>query len=50
MHSTTYVFRVRTKSGQVIGNITVAGRDQSEAETKLRERYPDCEILSCQVR
>lgn len=38
-------FRIRTQAGVVIGNLIIPGRDQSEAERKLRQIYRGCEIL-----
>ena len=34
-----FVFKIKTKSGSIVGNVIV------EAKDKLRQRYPDCEIL-----
>lgn len=48
--SMKFVFRIKTKSGSINGNILIEARDQYEAESKLRKRYPDCEILNCEVR
>ncbi|MBY0527028.1 MAG: hypothetical protein K2R98_26780 [Gemmataceae bacterium] len=44
-----FAFRIRTKSGGIVGNIVIEAKDQYEAEHKLRKRYPDCEILNCEV-
>jgi len=40
-----YGFRIRTKSGAVVDNLLIFGRDESEAERKLRQMYLGCEIL-----
>jgi hypothetical protein len=45
-----YVFRIKTSSGGIVGNIVIEANDQYEAERKLRQRYPDCTILNCEVR
>lgn len=45
-----FVFRIKTKSGGIIGNIVIEAKDQYEAEHKLKHRYPDCEILNCELR
>ena len=37
--------RIRTKSGGIVGNVVVEAKDMEEAKHKLRQRYPDCEIL-----
>ena len=47
---TMFVFRIKTTSGGIVGNIVIEAKDHYEAERKLRQRYPDCEILSCEVR
>jgi hypothetical protein len=46
----SFVFRVRTKTGGIVGNIVIEAKDQYEAEQKLRQRYPECEILNCEVK
>ena len=45
-----FVFRIRTKSGSIVGNIVIEAKDQYEAEHKLKQRYPDCEVLNCEIR
>jgi hypothetical protein len=35
-----FVFCIRTKSGNIV----------IEAEQKLRQSYPDCEILNCEMK
>jgi hypothetical protein len=45
-----FVFRIQTKTGGIVGNVVIQGRDQYEAENKLRKRYPECTILNCSVR
>lgn len=40
-----YGFRIRTRSGAVVDNLTIFGRDEPEAERKLRQMYLGCEIL-----
>ncbi len=45
-----FVFRIRTKTGGIISNVSIAAKDQYEAEHRLRQRYPDCEILNCEVK
>ncbi len=46
----SYVFKIKTKSGGIVGNIVKQGTSQSDAEQKLRKNYPDCTILDVQVR
>ncbi|MQY50516.1 hypothetical protein HCX48_02115 [Rhodocyclus tenuis] len=38
-------FRIRTRSGAVVDNLTFSGRDALEAERKLRQIYLGCEII-----
>lgn len=40
-----YRFRIRTRQGLVIDKLSIQGRDAAHAESKLRQMYPDCEIL-----
>ncbi|MBI2295499.1 MAG: hypothetical protein HYU76_05575 [Betaproteobacteria bacterium] len=43
-----YGFRIRTRSGMVVENLTVQARDRAEAEHKLKQVYHHCEVLECQ--
>lgn len=48
MHSalcTRFGFRIRTRSGAVVDNLLISGRDEPDAERKLRQIYLGCEIL-----
>jgi len=40
-------FRIRTRVGVIVDNLTIHGRDAAEAQRKLRQVYRDCEILEC---
>jgi hypothetical protein len=40
-----YGFRIRTRSGAVVDNLLIFGRDEPDAERKLRQMYVGCEIL-----
>ena len=44
---TKYGLRIRTRSGTPVDNLTVQARDQAEAERKISQMYPSCEILEC---
>lgn len=44
---TKYAFRIRTRIGLVVDNLMIHGRDEAEAQVKLRQIYRDCEILNC---
>ena len=43
--SAKYGFRIRTRSGAVVDNLLIFGRDEPDAERKLRQIYLGCEIL-----
>ena len=38
-------FRIRTRGGSLVDNLTIQGRDQEEAERKLRQVYHHCVVL-----
>ena len=40
-----YGFRIRTRNGAVVDNLSICGKDESDAERKLRQIYLGCEIL-----
>lgn len=42
---TKYGFRIRTRNGAVVDNLSIFGRDEADARRKLRQMYNDCEIL-----
>ncbi|RTL58046.1 MAG: hypothetical protein EKK46_00930 [Rhodocyclaceae bacterium] len=44
---TKYGFRIRTRVGMVVDNLMIHGRDEHEAQRKLRQMYRDCQILEC---
>ena len=43
-------FSILTRSGQKIDSIQIAGRDQEDAERKLRQMYRDCDVLRCKIK
>ena len=45
-----FVFKIKTKSKQVIGNIVIEADNAEHAKYKLRQRYPDCEIMSMEEK
>lgn len=45
-----FVFRIKTKSGGIIGNIVIHAKNMDAAKHKLRERYPNCEVLDAEER
>ncbi len=40
-----YCFRIRTRNGAVVDNLSIYGKDEPEAGRKLRQIYLGCEIL-----
>ncbi len=40
-----YGFRIRTRHGLVVENLQIHGRDEADAERKLRQMYRHCEGL-----
>lgn len=43
--SAKYGFRIRTRNGSVVDNLLIFGKDEPDAERKLRQIYLGCEIL-----
>ena len=43
--SAKYGFRIRTRNGAVVDNLSIFGKDEPDAERKLRQIYLGCEIL-----
>ena len=44
---TKYGFRIRTRDGLTVDNLLIHGRDEGDAERKLRQMYHGCEIVEC---
>jgi hypothetical protein len=44
-----YGFRIRTRSGLIVDNLLIHGRDEVDAERKLRQMYQHCKILECTI-
>lgn len=42
-----YAFSIKTRSGQFIERIVIAGKDREDAERKLNQMYRYCEIVNC---
>ncbi len=42
-----FAFSIKTRSGQFIERIVIAGKDREDAERKLNQMYRYCEIVSC---
>lgn len=45
-----YDFSVKTREGQKLESIVIAGKDREDAERKLRQMYRHCDILRCDVK
>jgi len=43
-------FSVRTRDGHKVDSVLIAGRDQPEAERKLRQMYYNCTVTRCEMR
>lgn len=43
-----FYFSIKTCGGLPIARLMIAGRNQDEAERKLRQMYHHCEIISCE--
>ena len=44
-----YGFRIRTRTGLIVDKLLIHGRDEVDAERKLRQIYQHCKILECTV-
>lgn len=44
-----YGFRIRTRQGLVVDPVVIPGRDEADAERKVRQIYRDCEIIGRSV-
>lgn len=45
-----YDFSVKTRDGQKVESILIAGKDQTDAERKLHQMYRNCVVTRCEVR
>ena len=43
-------FSILTRDGQKVESVVIAGRDEAEAERKLRQMYRYCQIVSCNAK
>lgn len=50
LSTTKYGFRIRTRQGLVVENLLIHGRDEADAERKLRQMYLHCQILDRSVK
>lgn len=44
-----YGFRIRTRHGLMVEHLTIHGRDEADAERKLRQIYQHCEVVERRV-
>lgn len=44
---TKFTFRIRTRSGTPVENLMVQAADRAQAEGRIRQMYPHCEIVEC---
>ena len=49
LSTTKFRFRIRTRQGLVVEHLMIHGRDEADAERKLRQMYLYCEILERSV-
>ena len=43
-------FSILTRDGQRVESVVISGKDEAEAERKLRMMYRYCEIVSCNAK
>lgn len=49
MNTTKFGFRIRTRQGLIVEHLMIHGRDEADAERKLRQMYLHCEVLERSV-
>ena len=45
-----FAFRIKTKDGNIVGNVLIEAKDVEAAKVKLYVRYPGCQILNVQTK
>jgi len=40
-------FRIRTRGGTPVDHLAVQAQDQAQAERRIHQMYPHCEIIEC---
>lgn len=48
-NTSKYAFRIRTRTGMVVENLTIHGREEADAQRKLVQMYPHCHVLECRA-
>lgn len=49
LNTTKFGFRIRTRQGLIVEHLMIHGRNEADAERKLRQMYLHCEILERSV-
>jgi len=44
---TKFAFRIRTRTGTPVENLLVQAADRAQAERRITQMYPYCEIVEC---
>ena len=44
---TKFSFRIRTRSGTPVENLMLQAADRAQAEGRITQMYPHCEIVEC---
>jgi hypothetical protein len=47
LNTNKYGFRIRTRTGMVVENLSIHGRDEADAQRKLLQMYHHCQVLEC---
>ena len=42
-------FKIETRTGTVVDNLTLLAEDQARAEARLRQMYHHCRVLECRL-
>ncbi len=48
-NTTKFRFRIRTRLGLEVAKLMIHGRDEADAERKLRQMYRHCEIIGREI-
>ena len=43
-------FSLKTRDGQKVDHILIAGKDQQDAERKLNQMYRNCQVMHCESK
>ena len=44
---TKFRYSIRSRTGATVSNLVIAGKDEADAQRKLLQMYPGCEVLEC---